>query len=137
MKALGFQIILELYGCCYELLDDERMIEGALAEAARVAGAHIIDTRFHKFSPHGVSGVVMISESHLTIHTWPEYGYAAIDVFTCGDGLDSDAAIYCIKSRFKPDHITVMEMKRGVLDLPPEKVHHKPSLAKAARTTEG
>ena len=137
MKALGLQIILELKGCRYELLDDEILIEGALKEAARVAGAHIIGSQFHKFSPHGVSGIVVISESHITIHTWPEYGYAAIDVFTCGDGLDKEAAISCLKTHFKPDHVTVKEMKRGILDLPPEEVHHKPSLAAVARVKEG
>jgi len=137
LKALGFQIILELYGCDSGLLNDEKLIEGALTDAARIAGAHIVGTRFHKFSPHGVSGIVVISESHITIHTWPEYGYAAIDVFTCGDGFDNDSAIKCIKDHFEPKHVTVMELKRGILDLPPEEVHHKPSLAAAARIEEG
>lgn len=137
MKALGFQIILELYGCLYELLDDERLIEDALTGAARVAGANIVGTRFHRFNPHGVSGIVVISESHLTIHTWPEYGYAAIDVFTCGDELDKDAAISCLKRHFQPDHVTVMELKRGILDLPPGEIHHKPSLVSVADVEEG
>lgn len=136
MKALGFQIILELYGCRYELLDDDKYIGEALTEAARVSGANIISTRFHKFSPHGVSGIVVISESHLTIHTWPEYGYAAIDVFTCGDGLNRDAAISCITEFFKPGHFTVMEMKRGILNLPPDEVRHKPALAGAAKSVK-
>ncbi len=134
---MGYQFILELYGCCYEFLNDEKRVGEALTKAAMVAGAHVIDTRFHTFSPHGVSGVVVISESHLTVHTWPEYGYAAIDVFTCGTGLNNDAAIDCIREHFEPAHITVMELKRGTLDLPPEKVHHKPVLAAVARAKEG
>ena len=118
------------------MLNDERRIEGALTGAARIAGAHVVDTRFHKFNPHGVSGIVVISESHITIHTWPEYGYAALDVFTCGEGFDKNAAIDCIKSHFEPDHVGVMEMQRGILDLPPEEVHHKPSLAAVSNIKE-
>ena len=82
---LGKQIILELYHCNPLKLSDPRLIEKEMRRAARAMNAVIVTSAFHHFSPLGVSGVVVIQESHLTIHTWPEYGYAAVDIFTCGD----------------------------------------------------
>ncbi len=92
MKFLGKHIILELYDCPAALLKDPALMEKFMREAAEAAGATIVDSKFHHFSPHGVSGVVLIKESHLTIHTWPEHNYAAIDLFTCGD-IKTEAAI--------------------------------------------
>lgn len=71
-------------------------------------------TFFHTFNPHGVSGVVVIAESHLTIHTWPEYGYAAIDVFTCGDDVDPYASYQYLREKFKAKSAYLMEVKRGI-----------------------
>ena len=79
-RTLGRHLLLELYNCDTSLLNDTKRIEAALVEAARLVGATIIDTSFHHFSPYGVSGVVIIAESHITVHTWPEYNYAAVDV---------------------------------------------------------
>ena len=75
----------------------------------------VVDVAFRKFEPYGVSGVVVISESHLAIHTWPEYGYAAIDLFTCGDKADPWKAFEYLLDYFKPKRITTMEIKRGNL----------------------
>jgi S-adenosylmethionine decarboxylase len=82
--ALGRHLLLELYECDREFLDQKDSIRDALVSAAREAGATVVETVFHRFSPQGVSGVVVIAESHVTVHTWPEQGYAALDVFTCG-----------------------------------------------------
>ncbi len=87
MDSLGTHIILELYGCPEDLLSQPDAIQKIMELAAVEMGATIVESRFHHFSPLGVSGVVIIQESHLTIHTWPEYEYAAIDLFTCGDIL--------------------------------------------------
>lgn len=84
-QALGRHILLELYDCPKEVLCDKAGLETALCGAAVAMGATVVTTNFHAFSPYGISGVVIIQESHLTVHTWPEHGYAAVDIFTCGD----------------------------------------------------
>src|SRR5690606_5957833 len=96
--ALGRHILCEAYGCDPEVLSGRKVVEQIMVDAALMAGAEVREVAFHKFSPQGVSGVVVISESHLAIHTWPELGYAAIDVFTCGDTVDPwEACNYLIK----------------------------------------
>ena len=84
MRALGRHVLAEFYGCSPDILNDTVRIEQIMVNAALEAGAEIREVVFHEFTPQGVSGVVVISESHLAIHTWPELGYAAVDVFTCG-----------------------------------------------------
>lgn len=81
--------------------------------AAKESNAHTIGTFFHQFKPHGVSGVIVIEESHLSIHTWPEHGYAAIDYFYCSDEVLPDRAIEVFRAKFKPEKIKVKEFKRG------------------------
>ena len=88
MEALGRHILVEFYNCSPELMNDVVHIEKSMVEAAETAGATVINSTFHHFSPYGVSGVVVIQESHLAIHTWPEFGYAAVDLFTCGDSVN-------------------------------------------------
>ena len=83
MKALGRHLLVEYSGCDRATLEEVSRIQALMEEAARVSGATIVQTCFHQFNPFGVSGVVVISESHLTIHTWPEHGFAAVDVFSC------------------------------------------------------
>jgi S-adenosylmethionine decarboxylase len=126
MKSLGNHLIVEMYDCDTKIINNHEMVEQILVEAANVAGAHIVQQVFHKFNPHGVSGVVVIAESHLSIHTWPEFGYCAIDVFTCGDTIDNKKAVNHMKQMFKAKSVSVMEMKRGVLNLPIAQIRHKP-----------
>lgn len=126
MKSLGRHLILELTGCPGRLLDDPSYVEKSMLGAVDASGATMIKPFFHQFAPQGVSGMVIISESHFSIHTWPEYGYAAVDVFTCGDCIDMDAAVSFLRGRFKADAISKMVIDRGNLDLPDEQVHHKP-----------
>ena len=76
-----------------------------------------------------MSGVVVIAESHFSIHTWPEYGYCALDIFTCGDLIDSDASLSFLKNEFQAENMSVMEIKRGMLDVPDQNLRHKPSPA--------
>jgi S-adenosylmethionine decarboxylase len=118
MNALGRHILAEIYGCDPGILNDRELIEKNMVDSALKAGAEVREVAFHKFSPMGVSGVVVISESHLTIHTWPELGYAAVDVFTCGDKINPwDACNYLTES-FKATHITATEVKRGLFEQP-------------------
>jgi len=98
-----------------------------MTQAVQASGATLIQPFFHKFAPQGVSGVVIISESHFSIHTWPEYGYAAVDVFTCGDVIDMDAATESLRQSFRAGNVQKMLLTRGLLDLPEELIHHKPA----------
>ncbi|RLB12536.1 MAG: S-adenosylmethionine decarboxylase proenzyme [Deltaproteobacteria bacterium] len=125
MKSLGKHIILEVHGVDSKLLNDIKKIEDIMSKAVRLCGATIIKPFFHQFSPHGVSGVIVIAESHFSIHTWPEYGYAALDLFTCGDQISPDDAVGYLKKEMNAGQIHMMEIKRGTLDIPPEELKHK------------
>lgn len=114
--ALGRHILCEVYGCDPLVLNDAETIETILVDAALKAGAEIREVAFHKFSPQGVSGVVVISESHLAIHTWPELGYAALDVFTCGDRVDPWDACNYITDKFKAQSVKANEVPRGMTE---------------------
>jgi len=122
-NSLGRHVLAEIYGCSAEILNDIHQVEKIMVKAALVAGAEIREVAFHKFSPQGVSGVVVISESHLAIHTWPELGYAAVDVFTCGDTVDPWVSCNHIKQEFGAQRMEAKEVKRGVFD---RDVSHKP-----------
>jgi spermidine synthase len=114
--ALGNHILVEFMNCNPKLMNDVAGIERDMVAAARAAGATVINSTFHHFSPYGVSGVVVIEESHLAIHTWPEYGYAAVDLFTCGD-MDAWISFDMLKEAFKAKSYSALEMKRGSVNL--------------------
>ena len=126
MHALGTHLLVELKDCNSKILNDLKKIEDILVTAAKEAKATIIESRFHKFSPFGISGVVVIAESHLTIHTWPEYGYAAVDIFTCGETLQPSVAASYIVGKLQSKNPSLVEMKRGLLSLGDQKLPHKP-----------
>lgn len=109
---LGKHLILELYACSAKLLDDLEGTRQALLEAAKRSRAQVISESFRKFDPVGVTGVVVISESHITIHTWPEYRYAAVDIFTCGDTAPEVGAAYLV-SAFRARFHTMNRLERG------------------------
>ncbi len=117
MSALGRHILVEFLGCTPEIMNDVMVIEEGMNAAAAKAGATIINSTFHHFSPYGVSGVVVIQESHLAIHTWPEYQYAAVDLFTCGDSVDPWISFDHLKQVFGAKNYSALEMKRGSLNL--------------------
>jgi S-adenosylmethionine decarboxylase len=108
-------LILELRKCDPQFLDDLPYLRQSLMEAAEAAGAHIVGETFHKFSPHGVTGVVAIAESHLCIHTWPEHDFAAADIFTCGDEFKPREAANLIIGRLRCKEPSVMEIRRGIM----------------------
>jgi len=125
MKALGRHVLVEFYGCDSQALNQKAQLEAVMREAAEESGATVVSTAFHLFNPHGVSGVVVIAESHLTIHTWPEYNYAAVDLFTCGDSVDPWIAFEKIRDYLKAKQMFTMEVKRGQLHTV-EALQHKP-----------
>lgn len=114
--ALGNHILVEFMQCDPHIMNDVATIERNMVEAAEKAEATVINSTFHHFSPYGVSGVVVIQESHLAIHTWPEYGYAAVDLFTCGE-MDAWIAFDYLKDCFKSKSYSAIEMKRGSVNL--------------------
>jgi S-adenosylmethionine decarboxylase len=115
VKAIGRHIILEMWGC--QNLDSVETAERALREMVVALDLHLLDLKVYPFSPIGVTGMAIVSESHLVIHTWPEYGYAAVDLFTCGEARDPQDALTILRENFQPERIGVMEINRGQLDL--------------------
>lgn len=118
LNALGRHVLLELKGCEPRMLTDAETLKQTLVDAAKAAGAHVVETVFHQFNPYGLSGVVVIAESHITVHTWPEYGYAAVDVFTCGAPEMADEICQIISTQFKAESTSTQAVNRG-LHLPP------------------
>lgn len=112
---LGNHLLVELYKCDVLLLNDPEKIESFMKEAAEASGATIVSVHTNLFNPHGISGVVIIAESHITIHTWPEYGYAAVDAFTCGDSVDTMKVAEVFKERLAAESIEVQIFKRGFI----------------------
>ncbi|KQL53327.1 S-adenosylmethionine decarboxylase [Heyndrickxia shackletonii] len=113
METMGRHVISELWGCDFEKLNNMEFIERTFVDAALKSGAEIREVAFHKFAPQGVSGVVIISESHLTIHSFPEHGYASIDVYTCGNLNPNIAADYIAESLGAETRETI-ELPRGM-----------------------
>jgi S-adenosylmethionine decarboxylase len=114
MKPLGRHVLAEIYDCDFDILNNIELVERIMVNAALEAGAEVREYVFHKFSPQGISGVVVISESHLAIHTWPELGYAAVDVFTCGDKVDPWQAYNYLTRQFNAKRVVAKEQKRGI-----------------------
>jgi S-adenosylmethionine decarboxylase len=115
VNALGSHLLVELRDCNSEVLKSLEKVQKAMVAAAREAAATVVDVSFHEFNPFGVSGMVIIAESHLSIHTWPEYGYAAVDIFTCGTVIKPQEAAAFLIEAFQSRNPSVVEMKRGIL----------------------
>ena len=126
MQALERHLLLELLDCDPEALNSLDIVKTSMVEAAKRAQATIIDVVFHEFNPFGISGVVVIAESHLAIHTWPEYRYAAVDVFSCGESLQPQLAVDYLVEQLGAARASVVELQRGVFLQTPNPVFHKP-----------
>ncbi len=113
LGTLGKHYLLDLKECNKSRLDDVDFIKEVLSHVAREAGAAVIGESFHRFEPQGLSGVVLIAGAHLCIHTWPEYGYAAIDIFSHGDSFSPDEAARLIVERLESRDPAIVELKRG------------------------
>ena len=116
MNALGRHLLMELEDCNEEILNNLESIREAMMTAADEAGATIMGESFHRFAPHGISGVVVIAESHLFIHTWPEYGYAAADIFTCGNTVQPGKAAEILIEKLGSKNHSSTNLQRGILD---------------------
>lgn len=131
MKILGKHLIVEYVDCPSELLNDMKYLEDVLKEAVSKAGATIVKSVFHEYNPQGVSGVIVIAESHMSIHTWPEYGYAAVDFFTCGEDVDPYKAHLHLMEAIDCPTVRVTELKRGIPTISKDEVlQHKPVVGK-------
>jgi S-adenosylmethionine decarboxylase len=114
MNALGIHLLIEFTYCNRQKIDNLDFLEKIMSQAAEVAGATVLKTAFQDFNPQGVSGVVVIAESHLTIHSWPEHGYAAVDIFTCGTRVDPWKAAQFLKEELEAEDMQVKYFPRGI-----------------------
>jgi len=114
MEPVGHHYVAEASGCAPEIIGKVETVEQILVRAAEVAGVTVWSISFHRFPPSGVSGVVVISESHLSVHTWPEHGYVALDIFTCGDDAKPEAAVEHAMKGFGATKMHITEITRGL-----------------------
>lgn len=110
---LGKHMIIELYGCSSRIINNVEQVKDHVLEAVRLSGATVIEPFFHHFPPNGVSGIVVVAESHFSVHTWPEIGYCALDIFTCGQDVDSQKALDYLKDKFCAAGSSSIKIMRG------------------------
>lgn len=115
MYALGKHLLVELRDCNNEILNDLQKVTNLMVSAAKRSNATVVDVSFHEFNPYGISGMVIIAESHLSIHTWPEYGYAAVDIFTCGNLIDPEVAANYLVEEFGCKNSSITSLERGYI----------------------
>ncbi len=114
MHIIGRHFLLDLKDCNKELLNDLDFVKGTLFSVAQQPGTQILGESFHCFEPQGISGIVLSTGSHLCIHTWPEFGYAAIDIFTYGDVFQPEIAAKLLIEKLEAKNPSMVELKRGV-----------------------
>jgi S-adenosylmethionine decarboxylase len=112
--SLGVHLLLDLAGAPFAMLDDPHLIESALLDTVHLMGATVLGVHLHRLQPQGISGVVVIAESHLTIHTWPERGEAAVDLFTCGSADRAREAVAALTGKLGGTEAVVRELGRGI-----------------------
>jgi S-adenosylmethionine decarboxylase len=113
-SPVGTHCILELHGCSFAILNDVLFVRNAVKRASSQGLATLLKLTSHKFEPHGVTAVGLLAESHLSIHTWPEHGYAAIDIFTCGEDADPRQACTYLVNRFGAREHKLLVLRRGM-----------------------
>ncbi len=111
----GIHLIVEFWGG--KIIENSKQIKKILILAARESGNTPLETVFHKFSPQGLTGVLLLAESHIALHFWPEFDYLAIDIFTCGEKATPYRALEYFKKVFKPKKVKIKEVKRGELKI--------------------
>ena len=114
MNGVGLHLLLELKECNPRLLNDMDFIRQALINTAHDVGATVVGQSFHRFSPQGVTGILAIAESHISIHTWPEFGYAAADIFACGSSFRPKEAAEILVERLESKNPDIIEVRRGM-----------------------
>ena len=113
MKPLATHLLIELFDCDSKILNDSEKVKDIFINAAKEGKATIVNDLFHEFSPHGLTGVLVITESHLSIHTWPEFNYAAVDVFSCDDKLDGDKIKRILEEKLSSKEVYTKIINRG------------------------
>jgi len=127
MKILGRHLLAELSECGSPIINDLPQLETVMKEAARLSGATVVDSVFHRYNPQGLSGLIIIAESHLSIHTWPEYNYAAVDCFTCGTNTDPRKALDYLVEKLESNSVKILDINRGMPSEEDEIIAHKTS----------
>lgn len=113
MKVLGRHIIAELYGVPAEFIAREERVKEIMDKVIEEAKIEVVGSLYKQFNPHGVTGIILISESHISIHTWPEYGLVNLDIFTCGDPDQADKAFKAFLKYFNPKYYRHYVLDRG------------------------
>lgn len=116
METVGYHYIVEASGCDPQILSDVDKLKDVILRAAKSSGMEVKGSYFFRFTPTGVSGMIIIAMSHISVHTWPEHGYAALDVYVCGKSSDPERAVNEILSGIKARHAHISEIQRGVRD---------------------
>lgn len=114
-KYLGFHTLIDFYECNLSILNDVTRIREIMLSALKMANIAYLEDNFHEFSPQGLTGVIFLRESHFSVHTWPEYRFAALDLFTCGENIDLSSAYTYLKNEFGAQRMSVFRVERGVL----------------------
>ena len=136
MKILGRHLLAELSDCNAAILNHQEELQRIMLEAARNSGATVVDSVFHHYNPQGLSGIVVIAESHISIHTWPEYGYAAVDCFTCGSSVNPWKALEYLKEKLGSRAVQVKDLNRGIPSASDEVIAHKANAEPTAPTKQ-
>ncbi len=136
MKILGRHLLAELSDCNASILNNQEELQRIMLEAARNSGATVVDSVFHHYNPQGLSGIVVIAESHISIHTWPEYGYAAVDCFTCGSSVNPWKALEYLKEKLGSRAVQVKDLNRGIPSASDEVIAHKANAEPTAPTKQ-
>lgn len=113
MKIIGKHLTVDMYGCSFEVLDNLEFVKSSMITAVQESNMTLLDFTYYKFEPQGLTALALLSESHMSIHTYPELGYAAVDVFTCGDHSRPDKAVAILKSFLKPEKTKITNIRRG------------------------
>ena len=117
IKSLGTHILIDYFDCDSNVINSKELVSAALLDAARLSNATIVTDVFHTFNPHGISGVVVIAESHIAIHTWPEYACAAVDIFSCGDKMKPEVIEGFLKDVFQAKTSESRLIERGRMQM--------------------
>lgn len=126
--ALGRHLTIEYYDCDPRILADSKLMQEIFVNSAKISGATVLESSFHDFEPQGVSGIVVICESHFAVHAWPEHDYAAVDIFTCGDQIDFDLAANTLRDRLKSRSMVISNtLSRGLIGQDGNVLHEKSS----------
>lgn len=112
-EASALHVLLDFFDCDHSLLEDAAALREALYAAASETGLTVLNEMFHRFQPHGVSGVLLISESHVSIHTWPERCFAAVDVFSCKPQISPERFRAAFERALRPGRVEMRVIERG------------------------